>query len=198
MQVGGPAAAAGPDALGHHLGDLAEVLGGQVRVRGGLADQGQQVVLGPVLGRALRHHLLGQDVQRAVRDLQGIEPAGPSTAQQRRGFHQLVPGRGIQPPGRDPAAAVVGPAHPLQECGDAARRADLAHQLDRADVDAQLERRRGDQRLEVARSQPGLDAVAAVLGQAAVVCGHDVVAQAGAQLMGQALGQPPGFVHRGN
>ena len=68
VQVGGPAAAAGPDPLGDQLGDLVEVLGGQVRERGRPPDQGQQVVLGPVRRRALGHHLLGQDVQRAGRD----------------------------------------------------------------------------------------------------------------------------------
>ena len=64
---------------------------------------------------------------------------------------------------------VVGPAHPLQERGEAARRADLAHQLDRADVDAQLQRRGGDQGPQVAGPQPRLDPLPPVLGQAAVV-----------------------------
>ena len=154
VQVGGPAAAAGPDPLRDQLGDLVEVLGRQARERGGPPDQGQQVVLGPVLGRALRHDLLGQDVQRAVRDLQGVEPAGPHAAQQRRGFHQLVAGRRVQPPGRYPAAAVVGPADPLEEGGEAAGRADLAHQLDRPDVDPQLQRRGRDQGPQVTAAQP--------------------------------------------
>ena len=66
-----------------------------------------------------------------------------------------------------PDAAVVRAADPLQERGDAARRADLAHELDRADVDAELERRGGDERLQLAGAQPALDPVAAVLRQAA-------------------------------
>ena len=87
---------------------------------------------------------------------------------------------------------MVGAADALQERGDAARRADLADQLDRADVDAELERRGGDQRAQVAGAQAGLDPVAAVLRQAAVVGGHDVVAEALAELVREPLGQPAG------
>ena len=87
---------------------------------------------------------------------------------------------------------MVRAADALQERGDAARRADLADQLDRADVDAELERRGGDQRPQVAGAQARLDPVAAVLRQAAVVRGHDVVAQPLAELVREPLGQPAG------
>ena len=99
---------------------------------------------------------------------------------------------GYSRPGRRPAAGVVRPAHPLQERGEAARRADLAHQLHRPDVDAQLQRRGGDQRLQVAAAQPGLDPLPPLLGQAAVMGGDLALAEPLAQLVRDPLGHPPG------
>ena len=143
---------------------------------------------GPDLG----HDLLGDDVEREVREVDRVEPTGAHRGQQRGALDQLVAGEREQAPLRGAGAAVVGAAHALQERGDAARRADLAHQLDRADVDAQLERRGGDERLQLAGAQAGLDPVAALLGEAAVVGGDDVVAQALAELVGEPLGEPAG------
>jgi hypothetical protein len=87
---------------------------------------------------------------------------------------------------------VVGPADPLEEGGDAARGPDLAHQLDGPDVDAQLERGRGDQGLQVAGSQARFYPLPTLSGQAAVMGRHLFVAEAFAELMGDALGQAAG------
>ena len=124
--------------------------------------------------------------------MDGVQPPAAHGGEQGGALDQLVAGQRVQAPFGRAGPAVVGPAHPLQEGGDAAGRADLAHQLDRADVDAQLERGGGDQGAQLAGPQPGLDPVAAVLGQAAVVGGDHVVAEALAELMGQPLGQPAG------
>ena len=142
--------------------------------------------------RHLGHDLLGQDVERRHRRGHRVEPSLHHGRQQRRALDQLVAGEREQAALGHAPQAVVGPAHPLEERGDAARRADLAHQLDRADVDAQLERRRGHERPQVARPQPRLDLVAAVLGERSVVGGHHVVAQLLAELVGEPLGQPAG------
>ena len=56
----------------------------------------------------------------------------------------------------------------------------------------ELERGGGHQGPQVAGPQPGLDPVAAVLGQAAVVGGDHVVAEPLAELVGEALGQAAG------
>jgi hypothetical protein len=176
VQVVRTSAAAGPDSLAEQLGDVVEVLPRQVTERRRPPDQGEQLVLRPLLGRGLGHQLLGQDVQRLVRDDDGVQRAAAHAAQQRGALHQLVAGRRVQPAGRGPAAGVVGPAHPLQERGDAARRADLAHQLDRADVDAELQRGGRHQRPQVTGPQPGLDPLPAPLGQRPVVRG-DVLAK---------------------
>ena len=123
----------------------------------------------------------------------GVEPArpharaaAPRTPPARRGWSGRAARR------RCRSAAVVGPAHPLQEGGEAARRADLAHQLDRADVDAQLERCRGHQGAQVPGPQPRLDPLAALLGQAAVVRGHLPLAEPFAQLVRDPLGHAAG------
>ena len=165
VQVVGAAAAAGADALGQQVGDVLEVLGGQVAERRRLPGQAEQVAFGPGFGGRLGHHLLGQDVQRPFRDDDGVQPPLARAAQQRGALHQLVPGGRVQPPGRRPGAGVVGAADPLQEGGEAARRADLAHQLHRPHVDAELERGRGHQGPQVPGPQPGLDPLPAAAGQ---------------------------------
>ncbi|MNO70326.1 hypothetical protein D3C76_612050 [compost metagenome] len=86
-----------------------------------------------------------------------------------------------------------GAPDPLQEGCDGARRADLADQLDVADVDAQFQRRGGHQHPQAAGLEALLGVQAQFLGQAAVVRGHLVVAQAFGEVAGDALGQPPGI-----
>jgi hypothetical protein len=192
VEVGAPLAPPGLDALRHQRDDLVELVAGQVVVGGRPPDQLVEVVAGPLLGRDLGHHLLGGDVEREVGQLDGVEPAALHGGEERRALDQLVAGERVEDALGGARPGVVGPAHPLQERGDAAGRGDLAHQLDGPDVDAQLQRRRGHQGLEVAGPQPGLHPEAALLGQAAVVGGHHVVAQALTQLVGEAFGEPPG------
>ena len=124
--------------------------------------------------------------------LDRVEPTRAHRGEQRGALDQLVARQRVEPTLRRAGAGVVGAADALQERGDAARRADLADELDRADVDAELERRGRDERLEVAGAQPRLDPVAAVLRQAAVVRGDDVVAEALAELVREPLGEPAG------
>ena len=121
-----------------------------------------------------------------------VEPPGAHRGEQRGALDELVARQRVEAALRRAGAGVVRAADALQERGDAAGRADLAHQLDRADVDAELERRGGDQRLEVAGAQPRLDPVPALLREAAVVRGDDVVAEPLAELVREPLGQPAG------
>ncbi len=195
VQVVGAAAAAGADALGQQVGDVLEVRAGQVAERRRLPGQAEQLVLGPRLGGRLGHHLLRQDVQRLFRHDQGVQLAAAHAAQQRGAFHQLVPGGRVDPAGRRPGPGVVGPADPLQEGGEAARRADLADQLDRPDVDAELERGRGHQGPQVPGPQPGLDPLPAAPRQRPVVRGDvfpEFLAEPFAELVGDPLGHAPG------
>ncbi len=192
MEVGTPPAPPGLDAVAHQVDGLVELGPGELVVRGGPPHEVEQAVGPPLLGRHLGHHLLGQDVEREAGQLDDVQPAGPHRGQQGAALHQLVPGQGVQPALRGAGPAVVGPPDALQEGGDAAGRADLAHQLHRADVDAQLQRGGGDQGPEVTCAEARLHPVAPLLGQAAVVGRHHVLAQTLAQLMGQPFGQPAG------
>ena len=121
-----------------------------------------------------------------------VEPSGAHGGEQRCALDEFVVGERVEAPLGRTAARVIGTAHPLQEGGDAARRPDLAHELDRADVDPELERRGGDERLELAGPQTRLDAVPAVLRQAAVVRGDHVVAEPLPELVREPLGQAAG------
>ena len=155
----------------------------------------EQLVLGHAVvapGRRLGHDLLGEDVERLLGRVEGVEASPLDRGQQRGAFDQLVPGGRVHDPPRDAGAVVVGPAHPLEEGGDAVGRADLAHQLDRPDVDAELERRGGHQGPQVAGPQAVLDPLAALARQRSVMGGHLVLAQPLAQLVGHPLGQLPG------
>src|SRR5690606_22908098 len=90
-------------------------------------------------GTDLGHDLLGEDVERGDGGLERVERALAHGGEQGGALDQLVAGEGEQPALGHAVAAVVGPADPLEERGDATRRADLADELDRADVDAELE-----------------------------------------------------------
>ncbi len=115
--------------------------------------------------------------------LDGVEATAADCREERRALDQLVAGERVQPSLRGAGPGVVRTSDSLEERRDAARRPDLTHQLDRTDVDAELERRSGDERPQVAATQTRLDAMTAVLGEAAVVRGHHLVAQAFAELV---------------
>ena len=83
-----------------------------------------------------------------------VEFAATHAVEQRRAFDQFVARQRKQPPLRRAADRVAGAADALQEAGDRARRAELAHQIDVADVDAEFERGGRHQRLQLAVLQP--------------------------------------------
>ena len=84
------------------------------------------------------------------------------------------------------------PAGPLQERREAARRAELTHEIDGPDVDAELERGGGDEHVEVARAQAVLDAQPALLREASVVGRHLSVAEPFLEHVGEAFGETAG------
>ena len=179
------------DARRDELHDLLELLAPHALVRGGAPDELQQLVLADAL-LAPRGHLgddlLGEDVKRLLGRVQRIEAPAPDRRQQRGALDELVARGRVDDAARDAGAVVVCAAHPLQEGGDAVRRADLADQLDGADVDSQLQRRRGDQRAKLAGAQAPLHPLAALARERAVVGRHLVCAQALAELVRHALG----------
>ena len=87
---------------------------------------------------------------------------------------------------------VLGSADALQESGDASGRAQLANKLHGTDVDPELERSGGDHRPQLTRAKTRLDPEPAVHGKAPVVSLHTVLPEPLGQLVGDALGHPPG------
>ena len=80
-------------------------------------------------------------------------------------------------------------AYPLQEGCDRARRTELTDQIDLADVDPELERGGRHQRLQLAVLETLLGVEPLFLGEAAVVRGYQIGAQALRQLAGHAFDQ---------
>ena len=112
----------------------------EVAVGPGAAHEVEEAVLGPVLAGALGDDLLRQDVERrpgcTTRSRRPARTARTSAAHSTSSSRVVGKRRpcGPQPEG------VAGAADALQEGRDAARRADLADEVDAADVDAQLQR----------------------------------------------------------
>ena len=155
----------------------------------------EQLVLGHAVvapRRRLGHDLLGEDVERLLGRVEGVEASPLDRGQQRGALDQLVPGGRVHDPPGNAGAVVVGPAHPLEEGGDAVGRADLAHQLDRPDVDAELQRGGRHQRAQVAGPQAVLDPLAALPRERPVMGGHLVLSEPLAQLVGHPLGELSG------
>ncbi len=192
VDVGGSGSPPGLDALADEVQHLVEGRPGERPVRMGGGDELVEVVDLPLLGGGLGDDLLGEDVERGHRGLDGVEAPRPHRGQEPRALDELVAGERVEPAPRRAGAGVVGPTDALEERGDRSGRADLAHELHRADVDPQLERGGGDQRLQLTRPEPRLHPQPAVLREAPVVGGDHVVAEPLAQLVGQPLGQPAG------
>ncbi len=189
VQVGAVPAATRRNAVRQHRDDFVERRAGQLAVRKRARDQREQVVLAPLVGGAGGDDLLGEDVERRVRDDQPIQIALADGAGQRRAFDQLVARGGEQASLGHRAAPVARPADPLHRDRNRARGADLADEIDRADVDAQLERGRGDEHAQVARLQPPFGVEPNPSGEAAVVGGHGLRSQPLGQMVRHPFGQ---------
>ena len=109
--------------------------------------------------------------------------AAHSTQIVARGGEQAALGNG--------AAPVAGAAHALQRDRNRARRIDLADQVDVADIDAELQRSGRHQQANLAVLQLALGVQAQLARQAAVMRGHQLFADALAQMQRHALRQPP-------
>ena len=157
----------------------------------GPSHQPEEVRLLELLAGHRGHDLLGQDIQRGLRDAQAIQFAVPNGMHQGGAFDETVPGHGEQAPPGQCAHPVARAPDALQRHRDRAGGSDLADQVHRADVDSQFERRRGDHRSEVAALEPVLGFEAKLSGQASMVRQHGFGAEPLRQPMGDALGQSP-------
>ncbi len=177
------------DALRQHLDDVIEVVAVEVAEGPGATGEVVEAVFGPVLAGALGDNLLREDVERGDGLDDAVEAAGAHGADQGGALDELVAAGGEEAALRLEAEGVTGAADALQEGRDAARRADLADEVDAADVDAELQGGGADQRLELALLEALLDAQTPVAGEAAVVAGDRVLAETLAQVVGDAFGE---------
>ena len=127
-----------------------------------------------------------------MRNREQVELAAADAGEQRGALHQLVARERKQPALGRAVDGVSRPPDALQESRDRARRSELADQVDLADVDAQLERSRRHERFQFAVLEPLFGIETLLLGQAAVVGGHLIGADAFGELTRHPLDQPAG------
>ena len=170
--------------------DGSEILARQRAIRPGAAQQREELVLVPFPCRDFGDDLLRQHVERLLRDREAVEFAAADAVEQRRAFDQLVARQRKEAALRRAVDGVARAADALQEGRDRARRAELADEIDLADVDAELERGGRHQRLQLAALETLLGVEPLLLGEAAVVRGDLVGAEALGELAGHALDHP--------
>ena len=139
MNVRAAPATAGREPLRQHLHDVVEFLPAQVAIRVGGTHALVENVFIPFLTGRRCHDLLGQDVERLVRNDQSVEPALTRRAEHRRALDQLIPRQREHPPLGNRAEPVSRPADALQQRADRAGRTHLNDEIDAPDIDAQLE-----------------------------------------------------------
>ncbi len=160
--------AAGGDEIDH----LLEVLPGQGRIgRGGarFVVEGQKVE-GLATGHA--HHVLGQDVERALADRVAVEAVFGHRLARGLALQHLEPAGGHQQGAGGDVQPMVGAADALHQARGAFRRGQLDDHVDRAPVDAEVEGGGADHRSELAPGHGRLD-LAPLLGRERTVVQGD-------------------------
>ncbi len=185
-------AAPGAETVGQHADDSSKIRPRQVPVGPGAAQQRVELVLVPFPSGGLGDDLLRQHVERPSGDRQPVELTAADAVEQGSAFDQLVARQREKAALRRAVDRVPGAPDTLQEGCDRARRAELADQIDIADVDAELERGGRHQCLQLASLEPLLGVEPLLLGEAAVMRGHLIGAEALGQLTGHPLHQPAG------
>jgi len=133
------AAAAGGEAFRQHAHHRREILPRQRAVGKGTAHERVKLVLVPLARGHFGDDLLGQDVERLLRDGEPVELAAADAVEQRRTLHQLVARQRKQPALGRPVDGVAGAPDALKKARDRAWRPELTDEVDLADIDAQLE-----------------------------------------------------------
>ncbi len=84
-------------------------------------------------------HLLSQDIQWLLRDLETVELAHPNGANGRSRLKQLVAGQWIENPLGNRSEPVARSPHPLEQAFQRPRCPQMTHQVHMTDVDAEFE-----------------------------------------------------------
>ena len=128
----------------------------------------------PLVERRHRDQVLGEHVERVLRDRRLLDLPFAHPPRDHRALEQVAAVFGEDPAFRGLADAVPGAADPLQAAGHRLRRLDLDDEVDGAHVDPQLQRGGGDQAGELARLQHLLDQGPLLVGERAVVGAGDL------------------------
>ncbi|MDR8952911.1 hypothetical protein FEP76_01388 [Burkholderia multivorans] len=191
VQIRTAHAAAAREAFREHLHHVVEALARQARIRRGAREARVERVLAPFRARDFGDDLLGEHVERRLRNPQRVEFAAAHAVEQRRAFDELVARQRKQPALRHAADVVSRAADALQERRDPARRTDLADEIDIADVDAEFERCGRDEQLQFAALEPLLRIEAMLLRETAVMRGDRVLAEPLGEMTRHPLGRAP-------
>ena len=162
-----------------HVEDVLELLAGQLAVGLGGLDDALDLVDLPVLVGDHRDDLLGEDVERVLRDHRLLDLAGPHPLGDDRALEQVGAELREDPALRDGPELVAGAADPLHPARHRLRRLDLDHEVDRAHVDPELERRGRDDARELPGLEQLLDLEALLAGERAVMGAGDLLVLAG-------------------
>ncbi len=192
VEVGSEASALGADAFAEHDENLVKGFAGEVAVVAGAADEGEELVFIPFVGGAGGDDLLGEDVERRVRQGELVEVLLADGANDGGALDEFVAGGGEEAALGDGSSPVSGAAYALQGDGDGAGRADLADEIDVADVDAEFERGGGDEDAALALLEAALGFEAEMTRERAVVGGDVLFAHALGETMGDALDEAAG------
>src|SRR5579862_2341099 len=162
--------------LRQHLEDLLKRLPLQISIGIRALDQSKQFILAPSIvrewrsraplqlrrnrtdwrndtrpsRRARRHNLLGQHIQRRLRNHQPVQIPQLDRPRQRRALHQVIARRHKESSLRHRPPPVSRSSHPLQRHRNRPRRVDLHGQIHKSHINSQLERCRRHQNAHLA------------------------------------------------
>ena len=123
-----------------HVEHVLELFAGEVVEGLRSGHQRLDLVDLPLVQRRHRDQLLGEDVERVLRDHRLLDLTGPHPLGDDRALEQVGAELGEDAAARDLAERVPGAADALQPAADRLRRLDLDHQIHRPHVDPQLQR----------------------------------------------------------
>src|SRR5699024_8451029 len=126
-------------AAGEHVQDGVQQAARERGEGGRPPGQGLQVGDRPVLEGAHRDDLLGEDVERVRRYVEGLDGPGAHAFDDDGGLDEVAAELRQDDAGADRTDLVPGAADALQAGGDRGRGLDLDDEVDRAHVDAELE-----------------------------------------------------------
>ena len=139
VQVGATPTTARMETVGQHLYHVDKLLFCQVVIRARTFEHLVQCLLMPFAPGYLGNDLLGQYIQRMLRNQDTVKFIPPDRVEHGYRFHQVITAEREQPGFGCAGEVVSGTAGALQEGRNAARRAHLAYQVDITDIDTQLQ-----------------------------------------------------------